>query len=64
MKTEWLLNKLDDEVRAYTELRRQLAAATPDSDEYNHTEADLHIQITRLKTEAISVLDAIEEADT
>ncbi len=64
MKIQWLLNDLDKEVRAYTELRAQLSELPPDSDEYIHAEADLGIQIMRLKAEINSVLDAMEEADT
>lgn len=63
MKIEWLLTEFDKELRAYTELREQLDGFSSESDEYTHTEADLRIQIMRLKVEVNNVLDAIEEAD-
>lgn len=63
MKIEWLLTDLDNEIRAYTDLREQLAKLPPEGDEYIHAEADLRIQIMRLKVESSNVLDAIEETN-
>ncbi len=63
MKIQWLLNELDKEVRAYSELRAQLSELPSGSDEYIHAEADLGIQIMRLKAEINNVLDAMDEVD-
>ena len=63
MKIEWLLAEFDKEIHDYTELREQLGELLSDSDEYTHAEADLRIQIMRLKVEINVVLNAIGEAD-
>jgi hypothetical protein len=64
MKIEWLLSDLDKEVRVYTELRAQLSELPSDSDEYIHAEADLGIQIMRLKTEINKLLGVMDETDS
>ena len=60
MKIESLLTQLDKEVQAYIELRAQLCQLPSDSDEYIYAEADLGIQIVRLKAEINKILSIVE----
>lgn len=61
MKIEWFLRDLDESIRLYHTLRRQLGELPAGSASYSEVELELHEQIAALRQVTETTLEAIKD---
>ena len=61
MKIEWFLSDLDESVRLYHALRRQLSELPAESASYSELELELREQIAALKQVVETMLEALKD---
>lgn len=61
MKIEWFLRDLDESIRLYHTLRRQLSELPAESASYSEVELELREQIAALRQVTETTLEAIKD---